>query len=198
MKSFIRTITVILALTLMIAAIPTESEAKIYEDTIRLHILANSDSDGDQELKIKIRDKVLEKYGDMLSDYSDIEEAKSKTEKLLQLIKDDVDSWLSEMGAAYTSTVTLGDEWYETREYDGFTLPRGNYTSLRILIGEGEGQNWWCVMFPPICQGIAIGGAVGSGYTSEEEALITSGKYSVKFKVLELISDATRKVSKRG
>ena len=82
------------------------------------------------------------------------------------------------------ATVTLSREWYETREYEDFTLPKGYYTSLRVVIGSGEGQNWWCVMFPPLC----LDASTDAGYSRSEELLI-SKKYSIKFKIVELVSE---------
>ena len=192
-KSAILSVIIILAATLLIAVMPTDKEAAIYDDTMRLHILANSDSREDQSLKLAIRDRVLEKYSTRLSCYENIEDAKEEMTALLPEIQGDVDLWISEMGYIYTSSIELGSEWYDTREYENFTLPKGYYTSLRILIGEGDGQNWWCVMFPPKCLDIATEEAPRDDgiidYTKEETVLISSGGYSVKFKLLELISE---------
>ena len=95
--------------------------------------------------------------------------------------------------------IKLGEEWYETRDYDGFSLPCGYYTSLRILIGEGEGKNWWCVMYPPLCTELASESAPADDglidYTKEEMILISSGKYNIKFKILE---DLSRVFAKNG
>ena len=202
MKEFITVIAIILSATLLIAVMPTESEAEIYEDTLRLHILANSDSKSDQEIKLEIRNRILEKYSVKLSSYGSIDEAENKSFELLPSIKEDVDSWLYELGYSYVSEVTLSEEWYDTREYENFTLPKGYYSSLRVILGEGEGKNWWCVMFPPMCLNIATEKAPSDDgivdYTKEETKLITSGDYNVKFKILELVSDAARKLSKKG
>ena len=95
-------------------------------------------------------------------------------------------------GYGYEVNIKLGEEWYETRDYDGFSLPCGYYTSLRILIGEGEGKNWWCVMYPPLCTELASESAPADDglidYTKEEMILISSGKYNIKFKILEDLS----------
>ena len=189
----------LLVATLLIAVIPTDAEAKIYEDTVRLHILANSDSDADQELKLKIRDKVLLKYGDLLSSSKSIDEATEKTEELLSDIEADAKEWIRELGYSYSVRATLTTEWYETRDYEDFSLPCGYYSSLRIIIGEGGGKNWWCVMYPPLCMDIATENAPADDgiidYTREELTLIKSGKYNVKFKILE---DLSRVFAKNG
>ncbi len=174
--------------TMFIAAIPTDAEYKIYEDTVRLHILANSDSEADQELKLALRDAVLLEYGEELSALESREAAVERLSARLPEIKSFSDEKLRELGADYKTEVTLSEEWYDTREYESFTLPCGYYTSLRIMIGNAEGKNWWCVMFPPLCLDAAISDKV---YTKEEEFLITR-KYNVKFKILELISELTK------
>lgn len=183
---------VMLIATLLIAALPTEAEAKIYEDTVRLHILAESDSDSDQALKICLRDRILEKYGTKLASAENKGEAERLARELLCEIERDSETWIRELGYSYGVEVTLSEEWYETREYEDFTLPAGVYTSLRVIIGEGAGKNWWCVMYPPLCIDIATEDAPCDDalidYTDEEIGLITEDGYIVKFKILEIIS----------
>lgn len=175
----------ILIITLIFAAMPTECEAAIYEDTLRLHILASSDGGIDQEVKLIIRDKVLEKYGAILSGAVDIESAEAIVREYECAIEKDVDAWLGELGMSYCSRVEIGEEWYDTRQYENFALPSGYYTSVRILLGEGEGKNWWCVMYPPLCLDIASSST--DKYSSEEVNLV-SGRYIIKFKILEILS----------
>lgn len=189
-------ILMILFSVLIFAVMPTEAEGAIYEDTVRLHILANSDSEADQSLKLEIRDKILEKYGALLSGCHSKEEAEAVAENLTENIKRDCETWIKEYGYTYGAAVEVGTEWYETREYENFTLPSGYYTSVRVLLGEGEGQNWWCVMFPPMCLDIATESA--PVYTEREDKLIRLGEYSVKFKILETVSDVIAKFSKNG
>ena len=185
--------------TLLIAVMPTDAEAQIYKDTIRLHILANSDSDEDQALKIEIRDRLLDKYGRMLSSTESVSHAKKTVEDLISSIENDASEWIKELGYDYTVRTTLTEEWYDTREYDGFTLPAGYYTSLRVIIGDGGGKNWWCVMYPPLCTEIATERAPKDDYvidySKEEIHLITGGRYKIKFKILE---DLSRVFSKNG
>ena len=178
----------VLFVTLVIAAVPTEAEAAIYEDTVRLHILANSDSENDQELKLAVRDRILEEFSKELSPLADIDEAESKIKKLLPEIEMTAKAQIEECGYDYSVTAELIDEWYQTRDYGEFSLPAGYYSSLVIRIGEAEGKNWWCVMFPPMCTEIATSDK-GSSYTDAEKGLIAGGKYRLKFKTLELINE---------
>ena len=192
MKNLICGTLAILLATLIAAAMPTEAEARIYEDTIRLHILAASDSAEDQELKLTLRDKLLKKYSSVLSSAQDTEDAAARIQASLSEIEADCNSWVEDAGYNYTVRATLTHEWYSTRVYEEFTLPEGCYTSLKIEIGEATGKNWWCVMFPPLCLDVATEHPTASdtnaSYTKEETALITAGKYNIKFKLLELFS----------
>ena len=192
MKSIPKIAICMLIATLLLTAIPTDAEADIYRDTIRLHILANSDSDEDQTLKLTIRDKVLEKYGEMLRSAGSFEDAEKKATELLPYIEFDAENWIQQMGYNYNVSVSLSQEWYETRDYEDFSLPCGIYSSLRIIIGDGKGKNWWCVMYPPLCTEFATENAPADDglidYSREELMLIQNGKYNVKFKILEDLS----------
>ena len=192
MKNLIQNTVTLLLVTLLIGILPTEAEGEIYDDTIRLHILANSDSAEDQELKIAVRDYILSEYGERLHSCVEIGEAKEKITELIPVIEASVKNKLDEWGYSYRIRAVIGQEWYDTREYEDFTLPAGSYCSLRILIGEGRGQNWWCVMYPPLCLEMATESAPADDgiidYTKEEILLIKSSKYNVKFKILEEVS----------
>ncbi len=177
---------------MIIAVIPTDAEGAIYEDTVRLHILANSDSEEDQALKLKIRDDILREFSSSLSCTDSTEEAKTKINTLLPEIEAFARNRIREYGYGYDVKATLTREWYDTREYEDFTLPKGYYTSLRIIIGEGSGQNWWCVMFPPLCLDMATESAPRDDgikkYSDSEITLISGNGYRAKFKILELVS----------
>ena len=186
---FLSAVLIILCVTLVAAVIPTDAEAAIYEDTVRLHIRARSDSETDQAVKLTIRDKILEKYA-----YTPTPCSKNEAEAMiyarLSEIEDDVNLWLEELGCEYGCEVRLTEEWFETRDYGEYSLPAGVYTSLIIELGGGEGQNWWCVMYPPMCHEVAIGKSVA--YTDEETRLIYGGRYAVKFKLLELAASLAK------
>jgi stage II sporulation protein R len=186
-KLFLPLITLLIS-TLFLACIPTNADYSIYADTVRLHILANSDSNEDQELKLIVRDEILKKYSSELSVFENIDTAKDTLKAKLSDIERTASEIIQKNGYDYTVKATLTEEWYDTREYEGFSLPKGSYTSLQIKIGEAEGKNWWCVMFPPMCLDAATEEVK---YTHSEEILIKR-KYSVKFKLLELVSALSR------
>ena len=199
MKELIKNATTILLITLLFAALPTDAEGEIYEDTVRLHILANSDSDEDQQLKLEVRDYILAEYGPRLGSQGNIDQAKAEIESLLDEIRDFAKRKVAELGYSYDVRAVMDNEWYETREYEGFSLPAGYYCSLKIIIGEGNGKNWWCVMYPPLCTEIATEAAPADDglidYSKEEILLIKSGKYNIKFKILEDLSKLFTKSS---
>ena len=176
------------------AIIPTEADCEIYDSCVRLHILANSDSEADQELKLKVRDALLEK----ISDY----DAKSKEEALTVIEEEKSDlvelakEVISENGKNYEVEIDIGIEEYPTRYYEDFSLPAGKYTSVMVKIGDAKGQNWWCVLYPPLCTQAALkmdmDACIDVGLTKDQYNLITnsSGKYKVKFKILEVAANA--------
>ncbi len=191
MKKALMPTFLILICALLISVIPTDAEAAIYEDTVRLHILANSDTEDDQRLKLTVRDAVLLRFGESLCSVEGADEAARHIEALLPEIEMFCEETVRSQGYSYSVNAIIGKEYYPTREYEGFTLPAGEYASLRILIGEGEGQNWWCVMYPPLCLGASV--EEGSiGYTEAQTRLVKNGKMKVKFKLLELISSSFR------
>ena len=192
MKKILTAALSLLSAALLMGAMPTEADAEIYSDTLRLHILAPSDSDEDQALKLLVRDAILAEYSTELSGSAGFDAALTEAEALLDDIKRTAEECIRENGYAYSVEVSLGEEWYDTREYGGFSLPRGVYSSLIVKIGEGAGRNWWCVMYPPMCLDMALDAPKDDwvqDYTDEELSLISGGKYRVKFKLLELISD---------
>jgi stage II sporulation protein R len=189
-KNIIFSALMVLMATLFIAVMPTEAEGAVYEDTVRLHILAESDSAEDQAVKIALRDAVLFEFGARLLAKESADGARQELALSVDEIEDFCQAEIARLGYSGTVSVTLIEEWYETREYADFTLPAGVYTSLKIVIGKGEGQNWWCVMYPPMCLDVAIADEAADRYTDEERALISGNGYRAKFKILELISSA--------
>lgn len=124
---------------------------EVRQEVLRLHILANSDSDADQAVKLRVRDAVLEETGDLFSAAGTLEEAEQAAEKNLAAIEEAARRVLEEEGCSYPVKAELARSWFGTREYGETTLPAGEYRALRLSLGEAAGKNWWCVMFPPIC-----------------------------------------------
>ena len=183
---------ILLCVLTLLAVMPTDAEAEIYEDTVRLHILAASDSEEDQALKLEVRDMILAEFGERLASADGRDEAEETVRGLLREIGERASELLESRGCYAGAVATLSTEWYDTREYEGFSLPAGYYSSLRVIIGRGEGRNWWCVMYPPLCTEIATERAPSDDglidYTEEEVRLIEGGRGRIKFKILELFS----------
>ncbi len=175
----------LLLATLLLAALPVRGEEEIYSDVIRLHIIAASDTEEDQALKLAVRDAVLGVYGSALTSYPDRDSAAEAARELLPGIRSLAEQTLREAGCDKPVSVTLTEEEYPTRDYETFSLPAGRYLSLRVLIGEAEGHNWWCVLYPPLCLDTATKGELLS---DAEWGLLTEnggGHYQVRFKLLE-------------
>lgn len=135
---------------------------------IRFHVIANSDNEEDQNLKLKVRDKVLEYVQPLLKNSKNIEESREilnkENEKILEIAREVI----KENGYNYSVESTLDKENFPVKTYGNITLPQGEYEAYRIIIGTGEGQNWWCVMFPPICFVDITKGEVAYEETEEE------------------------------
>lgn len=123
----------------------------IRSQIIRFHVRANSDSERDQELKLKVRDKILEEVQPLLEESKSIDETRLIMMNNLDNIKSIALKALEEEGVAYDVDVSLGIKSFPTRKYGSLVFPAGEYEALVVEIGEGKGQNWWCIMFPPLC-----------------------------------------------
>lgn len=157
------------------------------ENILRLHIIANSDSAEDQTLKLKIRDAILDETGDLFLGVSDLEKAEKQASEHIEDFTRIANRVIKEKGFDYSARVTIGDCFFETREYETFTLPAGNYRSLIIELGKAEGKNWWCVIFPSVCIPAATSGELRDS-TDQKSAEVAenSEQYIVKFKAVEI------------
>ena len=168
---FLLTFSILTALCLPLSALlPSGEEAAIYDSIIRLHVLANSDSDEDQALKLKVRDGILSTVAGIVEDAEEVDAARAALGNNLDLIAAAAEAVLELEGSDYGVEVTLTREYYPTREYRGVTLPAGEYTSLRVLIGKAEGHNWWCVLFPQLCVTVASRTTADSLILADESA----------------------------
>ena len=193
----ILTLSVLCALVL--GLFPVSGEEKVYDSVVRLHVLANSDSEADQELKLKVRDRIIEVTKELFSRAETKEEAERIARSALSFIEREAETVVEENGFTYPVSVELGQEEYPERDYEGLKFPAGEYLSLRVMIGDAEGQNWWCVLFPPICLRAASQKSddtekafVEAGLTGEQYRIITEsdeGRYKVKFKILEILKE---------
>ena len=161
----------------------------IDDSVLRLHILANSDSDSDQSIKLAVRDRLLSDAPELFAEASDRDAAVLAAKEQLDDIRLIVADELARLDADGRFTVeVVEDMYFEQREYDGFTMPAGNYAALRIVLGSGEGHNWWCVMYPPLCSASSC--RVKDVFPAKQnKVLSTNGKYEVKFRLYEWFTD---------
>lgn len=171
------------------------------DHVVRLHVLANSDSQADQALKLEVRERILVEAAPYLEGITDREEALAVLAGALEPLARAGAEAVAQAGYVYPVTVSLEETWFPTKEYEDFALPAGTYTALRVVIGEGGGQNWWCVVFPPLCLG-AVSETVEetaalAGLSEDEVSLITGEDegYVVRFKLLELWDELRRAMS---
>jgi stage II sporulation protein R len=200
MKLKIAVISLIAAMAVTFSFVFTVNSqaADISSKLIRLHVVANSDSEEDQSLKLAVRDEILDYLSPKLKSVSDREEAVELVESEIGSIKKIAEDKIKSLGYDYAVKITLRTETFPTTQYSTFSLPAGEYLSLRVIIGDGAGHNWWCVVFPPVCTVTEFDEtlAKSAGLTDDEIALITyeSDSYAVKFKVLELLSKLKSKI----
>ena len=179
-----------LAVFLTSGALALRTQDELADKVVRLHVLANSDSEEDQALKLRVRDAVLEQATAILEQSADRREAESRLRGQLLELERIAAKEIAAEGYDYPVTVNLENTDFPTKEYDGFTLPAGEYLALRVIIGEGKGQNWWCVVFPPLCTAASAdvpASALAAGFSEEEVSLITEENqgYVLKFKAVE-------------
>ena len=174
-----------LALSLLAAVwmcvVPVRAQNQLADKLVRLHVLANSDSEEDQNLKLAVRDAVL----------AAARGAGEIDDTLLYNIQQTAQQTVADLGCQYAVKVSREETWFDTRHYDTFSLPAGYYDAVRVVIGEGAGRNWWCVIYPPLCAGICEEELVEIGkefsLSDEEISLICEEKgYIIRFKLADL------------
>ena len=182
---------VALAVTLLWGVWSLQEQDGLERKMIRLHVIANSDTQDDQALKLQVRDEVLARATAILEESRDMEQAAAQLEQALPAIEETARQKIAAEGYDYGVSARLEQTEFPTKVYDGFALPAGEYLALRVVIGEGAGQNWWCVVFPPLCTAAVTDleeTAIATGLGEEDISLITEENqgYILKFRSLEL------------
>ena len=163
-------------------------QTALAEKVIRLHVLANSDSQADQALKLRVRDRVLAGARPLLAQASNAGEAEVLLSGQLSYLTALARQEVLRQGYDYPVDVTLEDVWFPTRAYDAAALPAGTYRALRVVIGSGAGHNWWCVVFPSLClPAVSETALQAAGLSKGDVALITEDApaYVFRFKTVE-------------
>lgn len=189
-----RTAILMLALLLILSCwsgYAVHVQEQLANKVLRLHVIANSDSKEDQRLKMKVKDRVYDAAEFILKEAKDREDAVQRLNRELARLKREAIEALQAEGCGDSVSVKLEETDFPTKEYDGFAFPAGRYLALRVIIGSGEGKNWWCVVFPPLCSASAAEfqqQAHMAGMTEEEIRLITEedGGCVFRFRLVEL------------
>ena len=172
-----------------------ETSENISDQVFRLHILANSDSADDQQLKLKVRDEILKKGETVFASSNSLEETIELCKNNIALFQQTAEQCLKDNGSDYEVKVYVDKEYFNTREYDEITLPSGIYNALKIEIGQGKGHNWWCVMFPAICLSSVTDDELNKYLSEDEQKLVNSdSKYEVRFKIVEIYEKVKSKI----
>ncbi len=166
---------------------------RVRDSVLRLHIIANSDTEDDQALKLKVRDALLALSADYFKGCKTRGDSENAAQAHLADLKAEAQRVIKENGYGYNVNVSVGEAFFGTRRYGEFTLPAGNYDALRVVIGEGRGHNWWCVMFPPVCLPAATGAEIGDVLNDRDTEIVEhETKYKARFKCVELYEKAKR------
>lgn len=197
---FDASVAIALVLSLFVSLISFKKDcADVRDNIVRLHILANSDSDADQHIKLAVRDAFLNCGTELFSGIVTVDNAREILNKQKNDLINLANSVLKENGFNYTTQIYLTEEYFTTRSYEEFTLPAGEYTALKVVLGDGKGHNWWCVMFPPLCLPAASENQPLDLYIGENGAKIINNynKYEVKFKIVEVYEGIKEKIKSK-
>ncbi len=167
-----------LCITLLSGTWAASRQQRLASGLIRLHVIAVSDEESEQALKLRVRDAVLRYLRPRLASAADAEAARELLEQVLPGVK----AAAEQVSEGRPVSVSLGPEDYPLRSYGGFRLPAGRYESLRVVLGDGAGHNWWCVVFPALCLGAVEAEDLESALDEEDLALVTDGSgYAIRF-----------------
>ena len=186
---------------LLTGAWAANTQGELADRVVRLHVIANSDAEEDQALKLQVRDAVLARTEAILRASADREEAESWLAAALPELERLAEETVAASGFDYGVTAELAETSFPTKDYDGFSLPAGRYLALRLVIGQGTGQNWWCVVFPPLCTAAASEvpeTALAAGLTEDQVSMMTGEDdgYVLKFKVVEWWEELWQKLER--
>ena len=180
-----------LAVTILWGAASLGQQEELGRKVIRLHVIANSDSPEDQALKLRVRDRVLARAQEILEQSADMEQAEQALTAALPELTREARETLAAEGCAQPVQARLEPAEFPTKDYDGFSLPAGKYLALRVIIGQGAGQNWWCVVFPPLCNAAACqwqDAGRAAGLEEDDLSLMAEedAGYELRFRSVEL------------
>lgn len=166
----------------------------LHENVLRLHVVANSDCNSDQEVKLEVKDKIVEMSSELFSNSQTIEQTKQIAQDSITQLTNVANGVIVENGYDYPVNISVKKLDFPTKQYDGFTMPSGVYTSLHVELGQAQGKNWWCVLYPSMCIPTAVqmgdsstGNCVDEKFSDKQEDMLKQPKkYKVKFALFEI------------
>lgn len=183
------------AAALLWCAVSMTVQENVAEKVLRLHVIAHSDEAEDQALKLQVRDRILQETARLTADAAELADARKTVAAHLDTLQQAAAETVAAAGYVYSVRVTLGDTPFPTRQYGDFALPAGTYDALRVVIGEGKGQNWWCVLFPPFCTSAAFAEtAEDAGLSRREIRFLTGSGYELRFRTMEWLEVLRRRL----
>ena len=162
-------------------------------DTLRLHIIANSDSAQDQQIKLAVRDKLLQAENLLPANAMDFEQAVQIMADNLTRTEEAINSFLEQNDVDYSARCSIERFYFDTTEYDDFALPQGEYTALTVRLGQAQGKNWWCVVYPALCSQ-----SCGQIVLEDSDSFIKTDRITPRFKVVEIYEDIKVRFAQRA
>ena len=190
---FVLVLVIVLSMVINVVGFAADC-ADVRRDVLRLHVVGASDSEYDQNIKLKVRDAMLEKGGVIFDGTVTADEAEKIITPRVSELKEVAETVLLENGCDYNVDITVGEEFFATRCYENFTMPAGVYTAVRVNIGTAEGENWWCVMYPPLCLPAAFADVDAFFDDNEMKVITASPEYEPRFKIVEIIESIKNKL----
>lgn len=196
MKKILISVILGIIITFVITSYSSTVQSDIADNLLRLHVIANSDSSSDQELKLMVRDRLLAESSDLFSDTESIDESKQIVENNIEFLESAARDVITSRGFDYDVRIKTEKCFFPVKSYGSLTLPSGEYEAVKVEIGKAEGKNWWCVMFPPLC---FVNGTVNSekslaklkdSLSEEEYDIVTSGKVDFRFKIVDVVQSS--------
>ena len=193
MKKLIRLVLCLVLIGAVLSAVNLYQDRQTLQDSlVRLHVVANSDSEEDQHIKLQVKDAIVSFLQPVMEQFPSKEEAMEYIRRNVSAIQELSNQVLEKLGVKEKVQVTLAPEAFDVRVYDTFSLPSGVYDALRVEIGEGKGKNWWCVVFPSLCLPVSGEGfeaeAVSSGFSERLTNNISHrGGYRLRFFLLDCV-----------
>lgn len=191
MKRLFRSVIFALTFCFILMLVPFEGQCREISDKVfRVHILANSDSEADQKLKLRVRDALVNAGEEILKDVDSKEEAERLIEKNIPKLKSIAENVVFQNGYDYPVDLEITNMYFDTRHYGNITMPGGFYDALRVKIGKAEGKNWWCVMFPSLCiYSVSKTETLEENLSDGEYKIISSeNEYQYRFKIVEIFT----------